>query len=337
MNAAALPETMTVVTAPEPGGPAALRTESRPVPGPAGRELLVRVAAAGVNRPDVMQRMGNYPPPPGANDVLGLEIAGEVVAVADGVERFAVGDRVMALVASGGYSEYAVVDDRNALSVPDGFSMVEAAAVPETFFTVWTNVFERGGLKAGETLLVHGGSSGIGTTAIQLAVARGATVYVTAGSEDKCERCRALGAEVALNYRAVDFVSEIHDRTNGRGVDVVLDMVAGDYVDRNLQVAAVDGRVVQIALMQGPQATIDLRHLMPKRVTFTGSTLRARSVEAKAEIAAALADFATPLWAEGRCRPVIDSTYALADVVAAHERMDAPHIGKVVLETPAAG
>lgn len=324
---------MRVVVVSAPGAPDVLRVQRADVPRPKNRELLIKVAAAGVNRPDVMQRKGDYPPPPGASDVFGLEIAGHVVVCGPEASKFKVGDAVMALVASDGYADYAVVDERNALTVPSDFSLVEAAAIPETFFTVWTNVFERGALQAGESLLVHGGTSGIGTTAIQLAHAFGARVFTTAGSEEKCARCLELGADAAINYHEQDFVPEIKELTDGKGVDVVLDMVGGDYVNRNLQAAAMGARVVQIALMQGAEAQIDMRNLMPRRVTLTGSTLRGRSVEEKATIAEALTELVAPLWKEGRCRPVIDSTYALDDVVAAHQRMDEPHIGKIVLET----
>ncbi|MES1930242.1 NAD(P)H quinone oxidoreductase [Salinisphaera dokdonensis CL-ES53] len=324
-------ESMRVVVAASAGGPDVLTHEERPVPIPNDRELLVSVAAAGVNRPDVMQRIGDYPPPPGATDVLGLEMAGEVIAVGSAVSRYRVGDLVMGLVPSGGYATQAIVDERNALPVPRGFTLTEAAAIPETFFTVWTNVFDRAQLREGERLLVHGGTSGIGTTAIQLAKAMGAEVIATAGSDEKCRFCESLGAAFAINYRDTDFVDEVKSYTGGAGVDVVLDMVAGDYVNRNLDVLAIEGRLVQIALMQGYDVRIDLRRLMPKRATLTGSTLRPRPIEDKAAIAAALEQKVAPLWQAGKCRPVIDSTFAFEDVVAAHERMDAPHIGKVVL------
>lgn len=322
---------MKQVKAQEPGGPEVLRVVDGKVPSPGPREILVKLAGAGINRPDVMQRMGGYPPPPGATDVLGLEISGHVVEVGSEVSRYAVGDAVMALVVSGGYAEYAVVDERNALPVPSTMTMVQAAAVPETFFTVWTNVFQRGGLREGETFLVHGGTSGIGTTAIQLAKAFGATVIATAGSEEKCQQCLALGASHAINYKAQDFVEAVKEITGGRGIDLTIDMVGGDYLNRNMEAAADQGRIVQIAVMKGPESTINTWLLLAKKLWLTGSTLRARSIEQKQEIAKELESRVMPLWKEGRCLPVIDSTFALDDVVEAHRRMDADHIGKVVL------
>lgn len=322
---------MKQVTAPQSGGPEVLRVMDAELPAPGPREILVKVAAAGINRPDVMQRMGGYPPPPGASDVLGLEISGHVVEVGSEITRYTVGDAVMALVASGGYAEYAVVDERNALPVPSTMSMVQAAAVPETFFTVWTNVFQRGGLKEGETFLVHGGTSGIGTTAIQLAKAFGATVIATAGSEEKCQQCLALGASHAINYKTSDFVEVVKKVTDGRGVDLTIDMVGGDYLNRNMEAAADQGRIVQIAVMNGAESTINAWLLLAKKLWLTGSTLRARSIEQKQEIADELESRVMPLWKEGRCLPVIDSTFAFDDVVDAHSRMDADHIGKVVL------
>jgi NADPH2:quinone reductase len=315
------------------GGPEVLDVVERPVPRPAEGEILVRVAAAGVNRPDVVQRQGHYPPPPGASDILGLEIAGEVVAAGPGASRFPVGAPVMALVSGGGYAEYAVVHETNALPVPPGLSMEEAAAVPETFFTVWTNVFERGRLQAGEAFLVHGGTSGIGTTAIQLAKAFGARVIATAGCPDKCDACLTLGADLAINYREADFVQGVKAVTGGRGADVILDMVGGSYIQRNYEAAAEGGRIVQIAFMQGAKAEVDFRRLMMKRLTHTGSTLRIRSVAEKAAIAGALEERVLPLLAEGRCRPVMDSTFALDAVRDAHARIDGgEHIGKIVLK-----
>jgi NADPH2:quinone reductase len=294
--------------------------------------VLVKVAAAGVNRPDVMQRQGLYPPPKGATDIPGLEIAGEVVALGAGVQRWQLGDRVMALVVGGGYAEYCPAHESHALPVPPGLTLVEAAAIPETFFTVWHNVFERGRLQAGETLLVHGGSSGIGTTAIQLAKAFGAGVITTAGSAEKCEACRRLGADVAVNYKTEDFVAATKAATGGKGADVVLDMVGGDYIERNYEAAAVDGRVVQIAFQGSPKATVDFRRIMLKRLTHTGSTLRARSVLDKGAIARAVEQHVLPLIATGKVRPVIDSTFPLAQASAAHARMEASaHIGKIVL------
>jgi len=323
---------MRAVIAAAKGGPEVLEVVERPVPQPQEGEVLVRIAAAGVNRPDVVQRQGHYPPPPGAPDILGLEIAGEVVAAGPGAGRFQVGAPVMALVAGGGYAEYAVVHESNALQVPAGLSMTEAAAVPETYFTVWTNVFERGRLQAGEAFLVHGGTSGIGTTAIQLAKAFGARVIATAGSAEKCDACLTLGADLAINYREADFVQGVKAVTEGKGADVILDMVGGSYIQRNYEAAAQDGRIVQIAFMQGGKAEVDFRRLMMKRLTHTGSTLRARSVAEKAAIARALEERVLPLLAEGRCRPVMDSTFPLDEVQAAHARMDGgEHIGKIVL------
>jgi NADPH2:quinone reductase len=329
---ARLPEEMTVIGICAPGGPEMLVPEQRPLPRPAEGEVLVKVAAAGVNRPDVMQRQGLYPPPAGATDIPGLEIAGEVVALGPGVRRWKPGDKVMALVVGGGYAEYCPAHETHALPVPDGFSMVEAAAVPETFLTVWHNVFERGALTSGQTLLVHGGSSGIGTAAIQLAKAFGARVIVTAGSPQKCEACRALGADVAVNYRTEDFVAATKSMTGGRGADVILDMVGGDYIERNYEAAAVEGRIVQIAFQGSPKATVDFRRIMLKRLTHTGSTLRARSAADKAAIAGAVEERVLPLIAAGKARPLIDSTFPLAQAAAAHARMEASaHIGKIVL------
>jgi NADPH2:quinone reductase len=328
-----VPETMTAIVASMPGGPDVLIAERRPVPSAGPGELLVRVAAAGVNRPDVSQRKGSYPPPPGAPDILGLEIAGEVVALGPEVTRFQVGDAVMALVPGGGYAEYAVVQESNALRIPTGFSMVEAAAVPETYFTVWLNVFMRGHLQPGELLLVHGGTSGIGTTAIQLARALGSRVIATAGSASKCDACRSLGAEVAINYREQDFVTETKAATANRGADVILDMVGGDYVARNYEAAAVDGRIVQIAFLQDSNVAFNMRDLTRKRLTHTGSTLRPQSVSQKAVIARALEQSVLPLFAQGRAKPVIDSVFPLRDVARAHERIESSeHIGKIVLQ-----
>ncbi|HEU4519475.1 MAG TPA: NAD(P)H-quinone oxidoreductase [Microvirga sp.] len=328
----ALPDTMRAVIAEGGGGPEVLKLATRPVPRPGPGEILVRVAAAGVNRPDVLQRQGAYPPPPGAPDILGLEIAGEVVETGAGAARFAPGARVMALVAGGGYADYAVVHETNALPVPDGLTFKQAGAVPETYFTVWTNVFERGALKEGETFLVHGGTSGIGTTAIQLAKAFGARVIATAGSAGKCDACRELGADLAVNYREADFVKAVKDFTGGRGADVILDMVGGDYIPRNHEAAAQDGRIVQIAFLKTSKVELNFMRLMLKRLTHTGSTLRSRPVAEKAAIAAALADRVLPLLAGGRCLPVMDSEFPLERVADAHRRMDGgEHIGKIVL------
>jgi NADPH2:quinone reductase len=327
-----IPDMMLAVVAEGSGGPEVLKIVQRPVPQPGDREILVRAKAAGVNRPDVLQRQGGYPPPPGAPDILGLEIAGEVVAAGSGAGRFSIGESVMALVPGGGYAEYAIAHESNALPIPPGLSPEEAGAIPETYFTVWTNVFDRGRLQAGETFLVHGGTSGIGTTAIQLAKAFGATVIATAGTSEKCDACLRLGADVAVNYRSEDFVSAVKEATGGRGADLILDMVGGDYIPRNYDAAAQDGRIVQIAFLQAPKVEVDFRRLMVKRLTHTGSTLRPRSPAEKAVIARALEDKVWPLLAEGRCRPVMDSTFDLNDVTKAHARMDGgEHIGKIVL------
>jgi len=326
------PDMMRAVVAEGSGGPEVLKVIRRPVPRPSEGEILIRVKVAGVNRPDVIQRQGGYPPPPGAPDILGLEVAGEVAATGRNAARFPVGTPVMALVPGGGYAEYAVAHESNALPVPAGLSPEEAGAVPETYFTVWTNVFDRGRLQPGETLLVHGGTSGIGTTAIQLAKAFGARVIATAGSQDKCEACLRLGADRAVNYRSEDFVAAVKEATGGRGADVILDMVGGDYISRNYDAAAQDGRIVQIAFLQSPKAEVDFRRLMVKRLTHTGSTLRPRSPMEKAEIANALEDQVWPLLAQGRCLPVMDSRFAFEDVAEAHARMDrGEHIGKIVL------
>jgi NADPH:quinone reductase len=327
-----LPSEMAVIAIRAPGGPDALVPEQRPLPQVGEGEVLVKVAAAGVNRPDVMQRQGRYPPPAGATDIPGLEIAGEVVALGKGTSKWKVGDRVMALVIGGGYAQFCPAHESHALAVPQGLSLHEAGAIPETFFTVWHNVFERGRLRAGETLLVHGGSSGIGTTAIQLAKAFGAHVIATAGSEAKCEACRKLGADLAVNYRSDDFVAASKTATGGKGADVILDMIGGDYIERNYEAASVEGRIVQIAFQAGPKATVNFQRIMLKRLTHTGSTLRARSVADKAAIAASIQQRVLPLIAAGKIRPLIDSTFPLAQASAAHARMDASeHIGKIVL------
>ncbi|MDN2568384.1 NAD(P)H-quinone oxidoreductase [Aquibium sp. A9E412] len=329
----AVPERMTAIAITEPGGPMVLKPQTRAVPEPGPGEILIRVKAAGINRPDVLQRQGAYPPPPGASELPGLEAAGEVAALGEGVGRWSVGDKVAALTPGGGYAEYCTVHESNALPIPHGFTFTEAAAIPETFFTVWHNVFQRGALRQGETLLVHGGSSGIGTTAIQLAVAFGARVAVTAGSEEKCRACRELGAERAVNYREEDFVAAIKEMTGGRGADVILDMVAGDYVNRNYAAAAEDGRIVQIALLGGAKATADFSRLMRKRLTHTGSTLRPRPVAVKGAIAAELEDQVWPLLAARKVAPVMDMIFPLAEAWRAHERMEeGSHIGKIVLD-----
>ena len=328
----ALPADMTAIAIKTPGGPEALVAERRPLPKPGAGEILVKVAAAGVNRPDVMQRKGLYPPPPGATDIPGLEIAGEVVALGEKASRWKVGDRVMALVIGGGYAEYCLAHESHALAIPAGYSMEEAAATPETLLTVWHNVFERGALQSGETLLVHGGSSGIGTIAIQMAKAFGARAIVTAGSAEKCEACRKLGADVAVDYKTQDFVAAVKEATGGKGAEVILDMVGGDYIERNYEAAAVEGRIVQIAFQGSPKATVDFRRIMLKRLHHTGSTLRARSVADKGEIVRAAAEKVGPLMAAGRVRPVMDSRFPLARASEAHARMESSaHIGKIVL------
>jgi len=315
-----------------PGGPEMLRLVERPAPQPGPGEVLIRVAAAGVNRPDVMQRKGSYPPPPGASDLPGLEVAGVIERLGEGAAPWRVGDAVCALVAGGGYAEYCVAPSPQCLPVPRGLDLVAAAGIPETFFTVWTNVFERGRLTAGETALFHGGSSGIGTTAIQLAAARGARVFATAGSDEKCRACEALGAERCINYRSSDFVEAVRLATSGRGVDLILDMVGAPYLDRNLRTLAVDGRLVVIGLMGGAEASIDLRRVLARRLTVTGSTLRPRTVEEKGAIAAALRREVWPLLESGRVRPVIYRTLPLADAAEAHRLLESGvHIGKIVL------
>ena len=304
----------------------------RPVPILADDEILIAVAAAGLNRADILQRMGKYPPPPGASDILGMECAGEVAAVGRLVTRFKVGDRAMALVAAGGYAEFAPAAETIALPVPDGMSAADAAAIPEAYFTVWLNVFRLGRLQAGEALLVHGGSSGIGTAAIQLAKAKGSTVIVTAGSDEKCAACRGLGADVAINYRSEDFVARVREATAGRGANVILDMVGGDYVARNYAAAAEEGRIVQIATQASSRAEVDLRLIMGKRLVHTGSTLRGRDVAFKAGLAEDVRTQVLPLIAEGKVKPVVDAAFPLARVADAHERLEsADHIGKIVL------
>ena len=328
----ALPTRMTAIAIPTPGGPEALVPQEIAVPQPGDGEILVKVAAAGVNRPDVAQRRGVYPPPKGAPETPGLEIAGEVVALGKGVTRWKTGDKVMALVVGGGYAEYCLAYENHALPIPPGLSMVEAAAIPETFFTVWHNVFERGGLKPGETLLVHGGTSGIGTVAIQLAKQFGARVITTAGSAEKCDAARKLGADVAINYKTEDFVAATKAATDGKGAEVILDMVGGDYIERNYEAAGVEGRIVQIAFQGSPKATVDFRRIMLKRLHHTGSTLRSRSVADKGAIARAVEQQVLPLIAVGKVKPIMDSTFPLREAAAAHARMESSaHIGKIVL------
>lgn len=321
---------MRVIEISRPGGPEVLVPADRPVPVPGAGEVVIRVAFAGVNRPDALQRAGAYAPPAGASDLPGLEASGVVVAVGAGVARWSVGDAVCALLPGGGYAEYVACPAAHALPVPAGMGLREAACLPETFFTVWTNVFERGGLQAGERFLVHGGTSGIGTTAIQLAAARGARVFATAGSEAKCAACLTLGAERAINHRTQDFVAEL--QAEG-GADVILDMVGGDYLPRNLRALAEDGRLVQIAFLQGSKVEVNFAPLMTRRLTITGSTLRPQSLAAKARIAAALEAEVWPLLAAGRIAPVIDAEFPLVEAAAAHAHLEAgQHIGKIVLK-----
>jgi NADPH2:quinone reductase len=327
-----LPATMTAIAIRAPGDPEMLVPEERPLPNPKAGEILVKVAAAGVNRPDVMQRKGLYPPPKGAPDIPGLEIAGTVAACGPGVTRWKTGDAVTALVVGGGYAQYCVANEGHALPIPGGLSPREAAALPETVFTVWHNVFERGALKPGETLLVHGGTSGIGTTAIQLAKSFGARVIATAGSAEKCEACRKLGADVAIDYKSEDFVARTKEATDGKGADVILDIVGGDYIERNYEAAALEGRIVQIAFQASPKATVNFTRLMLKRLHHTGSTLRSRSDADKTAIARAVEAKVWPLIAAGRMHPVMDQSFPLGQAAAAHERMESSrHIGKIVL------
>ena len=328
-----LPDSMTAVAISGPGGLDKLVEVERRLPVPGSNEILVRVAAAGVNRPDVLQRPGRHPAPAGAPaDIPGLEIAGAVVALGPGATRYAIGDAVTALLPGGGYAEYACVHQTNALPVPDGFSMVEAAAIPETFFTVWPNLFERGRLAAGDTLLVHGGTSGIGTVAIQLAKAFGAKVIATAGSADKCAACLKFGADAAIDYRSEDFVARTAAITGGHGADVIVDLIGGDYVARNYAAAAEDGRIIQIGTQHGGKAEINVGLLMVKRLTHTGSTLRHRPVAFKAAVAEALYENVWPLLAARAVAPVIDSTFPLAEAARAQARMEgSQHIGKIVL------
>ena len=328
---------MMVIEIREPGGPEVLVPAERPRPVAGAGEVLVKVAAAGVNRPDLMQRRGQYPPPPGASDIPGLEVAGSIALVGSGAGGWSVGDRVCALVAGGGYAEYCAVPAPQCLPVPRGMDFVSAAAIPETFFTVWTNVFERGRLKPGETLLVHGGSSGIGTTAIQMARALGSRVLATAGSAEKCAACERLGAERAIDYRAADFVAAVREMTNGRGVDVILDMVGGDYLQRNLESLTVEGRLVQIAVLGGAKAQLNLVTVIQRRLTITGSSLRPRSVAEKGAIAASLRERIWPLLESGAIAPVIHQTFPLRDAAAAHRVLESGvHVGKLVLVVEAA-
>jgi putative PIG3 family NAD(P)H quinone oxidoreductase len=327
----AVPETMTAIEIAAPGGPEALRATRRPTPRPGPGEVLIAVAAAGVNRPDVVQRQGHYPPPPGVTDIPGLEVAGTIVAVGPNADGFKEGDKVCALLAGGGYAEFAAAPAPQVLPLPRGLSEIEAAAIPETYFTVWDNLFVRGRLAKGESVLIHGGSSGIGTTAIQLARALGARVFATAGTKEKCAACEALGAERAINYREQDFLEEVRKATDGRGVDVILDMVGGDYFARNLDALAVEGRLVIIAVLKGAKGEVPIFKMMQKRLTIAGSTLRPRTVAEKAAIARALKEKAWPL-IEAGAKPRIHATFPLAEARKAHELMESSaHIGKIVL------
>lgn len=331
---ATLPETMTAIEITKPGEPDVLKPATRPVPRPGQGEVLIQVAAAGVNRPDVMQRKGYYPPPAGVSDIPGLELAGTVVAVGPGANKFKVGGAVTALVAGGGYAQYCVAPEPQCLPVPHGFSMEEAAALPETFFTVWHNLFERGALARDESVLIHGGSSGIGTCAIQLAREFGAKqIFATAGTAEKCQACERLGATRAINYKTEDFAAVVKETTGNRGVDVVLDMVAGDYTQKNLDLLAMDGRLVIIAFLHGAKAEIDFGGVLRKRLTITGSGLRPRSVAEKGAIADGLRSHVWPLLAAGTVRPVIYKVFPLDDAAGAHRLMESSaHIGKIVLK-----
>ncbi len=328
-----LPPTMIAIEISQPGPPEVLKPTSRPTPMPGMGEVLIEVNAAGVNRPDMQQREGNYEPPPGVTDIPGLEVAGRVVAVGLGVHRTRVGDEVCALVAGGGYAAYCAAPEPQVLPVPKGLTLVEAAAIPETFFTVWTNVFERAHFQPGETILIHGGSSGIGTTAIQLARALGAhQVFATAGSAEKCRACEELGAARGINYKTLDFVKIVKEMTGGRGVDVILDMIGGDYIQKNLSALAMEGRLVNIAYLKGPKMEVNFAPIMLKRLTVTGSTLRPRTVEQKGAIAAALHRTVWPLLEKRKVKPIIYRTFPLAEAAAAHRLMaSSEHIGKIVL------
>jgi putative PIG3 family NAD(P)H quinone oxidoreductase len=327
-----LPAQMTVIGISTPGGPEVLVPETRAVPKPGPGEILIKVAAAGVNRPDVAQRSGSYPPPPGASDLPGLEVSGEVVALGDGATKHKIGDKVMSLVAGGGYAQYCIAPDAQAMAVPASFSMIEAGATAETLMTVWHNVFERGGLQPGETLLVHGGSSGIGTMAIQLAKALGSKVIVTVGSQAKADACLKLGADHAINYKTEDFVARVAEITSGNGVELILDMVGGDYVDKNYDAAAIEGRIVQIAVLSGVKATVNISKVMRKRLHHTGSTLRPRSAADKAAMVKAIEANVLPLLQAGKVKPLMDSTFPLEQAADAHRRMEtSEHIGKIVL------
>ena len=327
-----LPETMTAIEISEFGGPDVLKLATRPVPKPSANDVLIRVAAAGVNRPDAIQRAGHYPPPPGQSDLPGLEVSGEIVALGDGVDGVSIGDHVCALTPGGGYAEYCIAPAAHCLPVPDGVSISDAAGIPETSFTVWHNVFQRAYLREGESFLVHGGSSGIGTTAIQLAKALGAAVYTTAGSDVKCAACRDLGADIAINYRDEDWALVLREKTEKRGVDVILDMVGGDYIQKNIDSLAIDGRLSIIAFLTGATANLTLSRFMVKRQTMTASTLRAQSDASKAAIAFELKEKVWPMFAAGQIKPIIDSKFSLTDAAQAHQRMESSgHIGKIIL------
>ena len=322
---------MRAIEIPEPGGPEALKLCDRPKPEPGPDEVLIKVAAAGVNRPDAMQREGQYPPPPGASDIPGLEVSGTIEAIGSDVTRWQEGEKVCALLSGGGYAEYAVAHEQCVLSAPEGLPLEHAAAIPEPFFTVWTNVFERSDLGDGSTFLVHGGTSGIGTTAIQLAREFGATVFATAGSDEKCRACEQLGAKRGINYREEDFVELVKEGTDGKGADVILDMIGGDYIARNIKTAAKQGRIVNIAFQKGSKVELNMLPVMLKRLTLTGSTLRIRSPEEKGQIANSLLRFVWPMISDGRVKPIMDQSFPIEEAAAAHARLESDHIGKIIL------
>jgi len=327
-----LPQTMTATEISAFGGPEVLKTCQRPLPRIGNKDVLIKVVAAGINRPDIMQRQGLYPAPKGASDIPGLEVSGIIVATGEDVEGWTVGEAVCALVSGGGYAQYCTAPASQCMPVPHGMALQAAAALPETFFTVWSNVFDRAALKKGETFFVHGGTSGIGTTAIQMAKAFGARVITTSGSMEKCDQCRALGADLAINYKSQDFVAEVKEFTGGQGVDVLLDMIAGDYADRNLQIMGIEGRIVIIAVQHGPKATLNLLPIMLKRLTFTGSTLRAREESFKEQIAQNLLEKVWPLLAAGQIRPIISTVFAAEQATEAHAALESgENMGKILL------